>query len=92
VIEGPNDFNLRLMTEKSLTVSWEFMFTRPVLAPPDMIRQHEILTEAARMVDAGTLRTTARENLGPIGAETLIRAHAAAESGTAIGKVVLQGW
>lgn len=92
VIEGPAEFNLRLMTEKSLTVSWEFMFTRPVLMPPDMIRQHEILGEAARLVDAGVLRTTANRVLSPIRAETLIEAHRLSESGAAIGKVVVEGW
>lgn len=92
LIEGPGDYNLRLMTEKSLTVSWEYMFTRPVLRTPDMIRQHEILTEVARMTDEGALRTTARQNLGRIDAEALTRAHALSESGTAIGKIVLEGW
>jgi NADPH2:quinone reductase len=92
LIEGPSDFNLRLMTEKSLTVSWEYMFTRPVLRTADMIRQHEILTDVARMTADGRLRTTARENLGRINAEGLVRAHGLSESGAAVGKIVLEGW
>ena len=59
---------------------------------PDMIRQHEILEEVSRLVDAGTLRTTLGAHFGTINAANLKRAHAAIESGRSIGKIVLEGW
>jgi NADPH:quinone reductase len=43
-------------------------------------------------VDAGKIRTTITETLTPINAETLKSAHAILESGTARGKIVLQGF
>ncbi|MDP3176114.1 MAG: zinc-binding alcohol dehydrogenase family protein [Phenylobacterium sp.] len=92
LIEGPDQFNLRLMADKSLTVSWELMFTRPTQQPGDMIVQHHILTEVARLVDEGVLRTTAQQNLGRINAANLIAAHAISESGRALGKLVLADW
>jgi NADPH:quinone reductase-like Zn-dependent oxidoreductase len=92
VIEGPAEFNLRLMTDKSLTVSWEFMFTRPVQQPADMAEQHRILSEAARLVDEGILRGTARRNFGTLNAANLIAAQAESETSRAIGKLVLAGW
>jgi NADPH2:quinone reductase len=41
-------------------------------------------------VDEGTLRTTLGENMGVINAENLKRAHLTIESGTSIGKIVLE--
>ena len=41
-------------------------------------------------MDSGLLRTTMTANLGPLSADSLRRAHAQLESGTTIGKVVLE--
>ncbi len=76
---------------KSVTWCWELMFTRSEFQTPDMQAQHDILNAAADLYEDGTLRTTLRENLGPLNAENLRRAHAALESGRAIGKLVLSG-
>lgn len=77
---------------KAASVHWEMMFTRPLFGTPDMIAQHHLLNEVAQMVDAGLIRTTLAENLGPINALNLRRAHALVESGSLRGKVVLEGW
>ena len=68
------------------------MFTRSTFQTADMERQHEILNEAARLVDAGTLKTTLADVFGPINAANLKRAHAFIESGQAKGKIVLSGF
>jgi NADPH:quinone reductase-like Zn-dependent oxidoreductase len=68
------------------------MFTRAMFGTPDMIEQHKLLTEVARLVDAGTLRTTVGEDLGRINAGNLRRAHRMLEEGRAIGKLVLTGF
>jgi hypothetical protein len=44
------------------------------------------------MIDSGVLKSTVTKNLGKINAETLIRAHIIQESGTVIGKNVLDGY
>ena len=77
---------------KSITFAWELMFTRPAYETPDMIVQHEILEQAATLVDKGVLRTTLTANLGSINAATLKRAHALLEGGRVIGKLVLEGF
>ena len=46
----------------------------------------------ARLVDAGTLRTTVGQELGRINAENVRRAHKLLEEGRAIGKLVLSGF
>lgn len=70
----------------------EFMFARAMHRTPDMIQQHKLLAEVARMVDDGLIRTTLGQNLGQLGAANLRRAHQMLESGATIGKVVLEGF
>lgn len=80
------------LSGKSITLCYELMFTRPSFETPDMIEQHGILREAAKLVDAGILRTTRTEHFGRITADNLRRAHAAVETGSTIGKIVLEGF
>jgi NADPH2:quinone reductase len=77
---------------KSLSLHWEFMFGRPRFQTANMKEQGLLLTELARLIDAGLIRSTARTNLGSINAANMKRAHALVESGKTIGKVVLSGF
>ncbi len=92
LIDDPEPLDLRLMKAKSVSIHWEAMFTRPMFGTADMIRQHEILTEVAALVDRGAVRPTATQSLGAINAANLRRAHAAIEAGRVIGKLVLAGF
>lgn len=80
------------IVSKCISIHWELMFTRILFQTADIERQHEILGEVAKLVDAGRLRTTVTENFGRISAENLRRAHAFVETGKARGKVVLEGF
>lgn len=88
--EGPLD--IRPLMQKSVTFSWEYMFTRPAYATPDMIEQHRLLNRVADWMDAGQLRPTLTKRLGPINAASLKEAHALIESGRTIGKISVEGW
>jgi NADPH2:quinone reductase len=68
------------------------MFTRPRGGGDDQAGQGRILAAVAEAIDAGALRTTLRETLGPITAETLRTAHRRLEGGRTIGKLALAGW
>ncbi|AKM32055.1 NADPH:quinone reductase [Pandoraea faecigallinarum] len=92
IVENAGPLEVGLLKSKSATFVWEFMFTRAMYETPDMIAQHKLLTEVARLVDAGTLRTTVGEVMGPINAANLRRAHAQLEGGRTIGKLVLAGF
>lgn len=92
IIDDSGPVDVRLLKRKSLSLHWELMFTRPIFQTKDLVRQHEILDEVARLVDAGTIRTTVAEHFGRITAENLRRAHALLESGKARGKIVLEGF
>ena len=78
------------MKTKAASLHWEFMFARAMFQTPDMIAQHHLLSYVADEIDAGRLRTTLDTVLRPINAETLRKAHAMIETGTAKGKIVLE--
>ena len=68
------------------------MYTRPMFKTPDMIEQHKLLNETARLIDAGIIRTTIGRDLGRINAANLREAHRLLEEEHAIGKLVLTGF
>ncbi len=92
LIDDPELIDVRLLKRKSLSLHWELMFTRSLFHTDDMEAQHRLLNALADMVDQGAVRSTARVNLGLINAANLRAAHALAESGTALGKIVLEGF
>ncbi|MAL11102.1 MAG: Zn-dependent oxidoreductase [Maricaulis sp.] len=92
LIEAPDTLNIVPFKSKSISAHWELMFTRPLFQTADMSRQKEILDTVSRLIDAGTIRSTATETVGRINAENLIRAHTFLESGKAKGKLVLEGF
>ena len=92
LIDDPPALDINPLKRKSVSVHWEFMFTRAVFETDDMIAQHRLLNEVADLVDAGLLRTTLAERFGIITADNLKRAHALIESGRSRGKIVLEGF
>jgi NADPH:quinone reductase-like Zn-dependent oxidoreductase len=90
-IDDPQGVDVAPLKPKSLTWHWELMFTRPV-HQPESRAQHEILTEVASLVDKGVVRTTMTRHIEGINAANLRTAHEAVESGSMIGKIVLEGF
>lgn len=92
MIDDPAHFDIVALKRKAITVAWELMFTRAMFQTDDMIEQHKLLEEVSHLVDEGVLRTTRRQTLSPINAATLKQAHRQVESGTSIGKTVIEGF
>lgn len=93
LIENPaRPLDIVKLKPKSISLHWEFMFTRARFQTPDMGEQGRLLNEVAAMVDAGRIVGTAQINAGQINAANLRRAHALVESGRTIGKIVLAGF
>ena len=90
VIDDVKSFDIVALRQKSITVAWEGVFTRSIYETPDMIEQHRILSEIARLVDEGVLQGTMTRDLGPMNAATLKAAHELVEKGASIGKIVLR--
>lgn len=92
LIDDPETLDISPLKQKSISVHWELMYTRSLFQTADMAEQGRILDEVARLVDAGTVKTTLAENFGRIDAANLRKAHARIESHTAKGKIVLEGF
>lgn len=92
LIDDAKGFDFGVFKSKSVSIHWEFMFTRAAFATPDMARQGEILTEVAGLIDAGRLRSTLGAIVGPIDAAHLREAHRRIESGGVCGKLCLEGF
>lgn len=92
LIDDPEGFDVMSFKRKAVSIHHELMFTRSIYGTPDMAEQGRILNEVSGLVDAGKLRTTLTERLSPINAANLKKVHALLESGTARGKVVLEGF
>ena len=92
LIDDPKNVNVNLMKRKSLSLHWEFMYTRSMFQTKDMLKQGELLNRISDLIDQGYLQTTIGKNLGLINAANLKLAHAGIESGQSIGKIVLEGF
>ncbi len=92
LIDDPAVLDAKPLKTKAVSLHWELMFTRSLFSTPDMAEQGKLLNEVAALVDAGRIRSTATEVAGKIDAATLRAVHAQIESGTARGKIVLEGF
>jgi NADPH2:quinone reductase len=92
LIDEPDPIDLKLFKSKSVSIHLELMYTRSLFGTADMGEQGKLLAEVARLIDAGTLRTTMTERVAGINAASLRRVHAQLESGTTRGKIVLEGF
>ncbi|QXR35372.1 zinc-binding alcohol dehydrogenase family protein [Alcaligenes aquatilis] len=92
LIDDPASLDVGKLKRKSVSLHWEFMFTRSLFGTDDMQAQHRLLSEVAALIDAGLIRTTMTERFGSINASNMKKAHALIESGKARGKLVLEGW
>ncbi|TKB53993.1 zinc-binding alcohol dehydrogenase family protein [Ferrimonas aestuarii] len=92
LIDDPQRFDIMPFKMKSVSLHWEFMYTRSMFQTEDMAMQHQLLNRVAELIDAGKLNTTLGETLSPINASNLILAHQKIESQRTIGKIVVEGF
>ncbi|WNO60304.1 zinc-binding alcohol dehydrogenase family protein [Rheinheimera sp. MMS21-TC3] len=93
LIDDPiQGLDIMRLKHKSISLHWEFMFTRSMFNTDDIQQQHQLLTDLSRLVQQGQIKTTLKQVLGTINAENLRAAHQLIEAGKTVGKVVLAGW
>jgi zinc-binding alcohol dehydrogenase family protein len=92
LIDDPDGLDAMPLKLKAISLHWEMMFTRSLFGTPDMAEQGRLLNEVAALVDAGRIRSTATDVAGKIDAVTLSAVHRRIESGSARGKIVLEGF
>ncbi|XWN14629.1 zinc-binding alcohol dehydrogenase family protein [Formosa sp. 4Alg 33] len=81
--------DLNLLKNKSVSFSYEYMYTRSLYTTEDMERQHDILNKIAELLDTGTLKSTLTTTLKGFTVANLKEAHRLQESGKSIGKTVI---
>lgn len=89
LIDDPQQFDIVPFKRKSISVHWEFMFTRSMFTTPDITKQRKILTEVAELVDAGKVRHTATKIFHGFNESTFAAAYALIVEGHHHGKVVV---
>ncbi|MEG3766125.1 zinc-binding alcohol dehydrogenase family protein [Alteromonas sp. 14N.309.X.WAT.G.H12] len=89
LIDDPGSLDIGLIKRKSVSLHWEFMYTRSLFNTKDIGKQQAILNEISQMLDTGTLISTLGQHLGPVNAQNIIKAHRLLESNKCIGKLVL---
>lgn len=87
---SPEPLHLNKLKNKSVTFSWELMFTRSMFTTDDMITQHRILNTVADLLDNGELRSTLNNTLQGMTVDNFKAVHAQLESGKSIGKTVIE--
>lgn len=92
LIDDPETLDARPLKVKSISLHWEFMFTRSMFETSDIIKQHQLLTRIADLIDEKVIHSTLGDHYGAITAENLQRAHEHLETGRAVGKIVLEGF
>ena len=89
ISDSGKELNLNLLKSKSVTFSWEFMYTRSMYQTDDIKRQHDILNHLSQLLDDGTIKSTLTTQIDGFSADNLKEAHKIQESGKSIGKNVI---
>lgn len=79
----------RLFT-KSVTLSYELMYTRALFETDDWIKQHDYLTELTEQVEAGNIKSTMTEVYSEMNTDTLTQAYTLLQEEHTVGKIVLE--
>jgi zinc-binding alcohol dehydrogenase family protein len=89
LVEATASLDINMLRAKSISFSWEGVFTRSIFNTPDMAEQGVILRKIAEFVDTGLLKSTLTQHLGPIDAKRLMKAHAYLKTQRTLGKICM---
>mgnify|MGYP006192499263 CR=1 FL=1 len=90
-ITGSSDpVALNKLKNKSVSFSWELMYTRSMYETDDMQEQHVILNKLADLLDQGMLKSTLNVTLTGLTVANFKKAHELLESGKTIGKIAIK--
>ncbi len=76
LIDDPvNALDITVFKFKSVTISWEFMYTRSMFETDDMSEQGKLLSIVAGMLDEGRLVTARQKTLAGLTPENIQAMH-----------------
>lgn len=84
-----NNLDITVFKQKSISLAWEFMFTRSMFQTGDIVAQRELLTMVARLLDESEIKTTRLKTIFGLTVDNIRSMHIRQESGRMIGKQVL---
>lgn len=58
LIDDPESLDVSKLKQKSLSLHWEFMFTRSMFETDDIVEQSHLLNHVANLIDEGKVKTT----------------------------------
>ncbi|RPF24260.1 zinc-binding alcohol dehydrogenase family protein [Vibrio crassostreae] len=90
IVEFDGGIDLSALQGKSAGFVWELMFTRSLFNTDDIQKQQDILFQAAKLIDAGRIKSTLTTTLNGFSVETLKDAHQRIESSASIGKTAIK--
>ncbi|HEY4399431.1 MAG TPA: zinc-binding alcohol dehydrogenase family protein [Lactobacillaceae bacterium] len=86
---GKIELDTAILKEKAVSFDWEWMFSKAKYQTDNLISQHHILTEVARLMANGELKSTLTTTLSGFTTENFRRAHELIETNQTIGKIVI---
>ncbi|WP_109830141.1 zinc-binding alcohol dehydrogenase family protein [Reichenbachiella versicolor] len=89
ITESKDPININILKNKSVSFSWELMYTRSMHNTDDIQRQHDILNHLSELLDNGTIQSTMTTQLEGFTADNLKEAHRLQETNKTIGKNVI---
>lgn len=89
LIDDPEIFDIIPFKQKSISIHWEFMFTRTMYTTPDIQRQQTILAEVAALVDEGKIRHTTTRIIDGFHEAAFAQAYSLLSQGHHHGKIVI---
>ncbi|WP_440683014.1 zinc-binding alcohol dehydrogenase family protein [Cysteiniphilum halobium] len=92
IVESSEPLDLNILKAKSVSFHWELMYTKSLFQIDDIDSQGTILNSISRLIDDKKIQLIDTQILSPINAKNLKQAHELIESGSTIGKIVLEKW
>ena len=90
LIDDPvKPIDITLFKQKSVSISWEFMYTKSMFQTDDMDSQGKLLATVASLLEDGTLVSTRQATVNGLSVDNIREMHVRQESGKMIGKQVL---
>ncbi|MCS5712402.1 zinc-binding alcohol dehydrogenase family protein [Candidatus Berkiella aquae] len=88
LIDDPDVLDIVPFKQKSISVHWEFMFTKSMF-DYQKETQGKILQKIAALAESGKLISTQNQQMQGLTAHNLYQAHALLEGKTSIGKIII---
>ncbi len=92
IVPFDKTININAFMQKSISIHWEYMFTKSLFADHTQTPQGDILTEIATLIDQKIITHTQTANLGHLSAKNVAEGLSLLSQNQSIGKLVLTGF